>query len=126
MNVLDRQISRFVIVGVITFVINFTLMNICFYMLEIGLKMAVSISYLATAATHYFLNKKFTYKSVDNYRTTASLYVFMQLIGYMISIAISSLIEAINVGQIYLIPVINTSALAAFNYFFMKVVVFKK
>jgi len=76
----------FVVVGVITFFVNYFSFYTLAIMNKIGSYQAISISYLITTTTHYLLNRKLTFKAKNGQLKSIRRYLLMLVINYLITL----------------------------------------
>ena len=123
-----KEFNRYIAVGIST-----VLIDICIYsiLLKIGfiLSYAKSLSFIAGTLYSYFINKKWTFKSIGS-KKKFFLYISVYLISMKINTLTNSLIINIfvirNIFSILIAFIISTLASATFNYFLLKKFIFKK
>ena len=123
-----KEFNRYIAVGIST-----VLIDICIYsiLLKIGfiLSYAKSLSFISGTLYSYFINKKWTFKSIGS-KKKFFLYISVYLVSMKINTLTNSLIINIfvirNIFSILIAFIISTLASATFNYFLLKKFIFKK
>ncbi len=92
------QLFRFVIVGIITLVINISAVWLFHDAFSYGYKVSVSLAYVIAVFVHYNMNRVFTYRHVGSLVGTHSLkYIIMLLVNYLITMFITIVtVEALS------------------------------
>jgi putative flippase GtrA len=119
------EILRFALVGVATFALYFLSFHVCFAILGLGYKAAVSVAYVITVTTHFLLNRFFTFNAhASDLGAHAGRYALMLLLNYGITLGVMwFVVEVMHISP-YLGTVASTLATAASSFFVMKYFVF--
>src|SRR5450631_3722923 len=84
-----RQLLKFIIVGLITFGINFASFHLCYGVLAFGYKLAVSLAYVAAVVAHFLLHRIFTFRASDQaLHDHTWRYLLMLALNYAISLSV--------------------------------------
>jgi putative flippase GtrA len=120
------QITRFVIVGISTFVLYFLLFRVLFGGLGLGYKGAITIAYAVTVMCHFLLNRFFTFNVEQrDLGLHAGRYILMLLLNYLITLAVMwTIVEVVGISP-YFGAVVSTLVTAASSFFVMKHFVFR-
>jgi putative flippase GtrA len=119
-------IYRFLIVGVLTFIINFSLVFLMDKLFNLNYKLSISIAYLLTLIVHFMLNRSFTFKIYHFDSSHLIKYSVLPIINFFISLLTAIfVVEFLNMPP-YLSVFFSTSISAGISYTFMKYFVFLK
>lgn len=119
------QLTKFVIVGVVTFVLNFMLVWLFYGRAGLDYRIAVTCAYFLTVVAHFMLNRSFTYNHVSGGAILATTkYVMMLLINYLITVSVAAItVELFGLTPYYGI-VFSTFFTAFSSFLLMKHFVF--
>jgi len=119
------QLAKFVIVGFVTFAINFISFHVCYGLLSLDYRVAVSLAYLVTVICHFLLHRFFTFSAGEQYLIhNAGKYLLMLALNYGIAMAVVWLaVEVVGVSP-YIGVIASTAATASVSFFVMKYFVF--
>jgi putative flippase GtrA len=121
-----KFISRFLIVGVLTFIINFSLVFLMDKLFNLNYKLSISIAYLLTLIVHFMLNRSFTFKIYHFDSSHLIKYSVLPIINFFISFLTAIfVVEILNMPP-YFSVFFATSISAGISYTFMKYFVFLK
>lgn len=85
------QLIRFFIVGVATFVINFSLVWLFYGRVALDYRIAVTCAYVITVGAHFFLNRSFTYRQGGGSVGLDTVkYGVMLIANYLITLGITT------------------------------------
>ena len=86
-----RMIATFILVGAITFILNYFFVWLFYGVLVLDYKMAVTLAFVIAAATHFILNRRFTYQAhvISPMIHHAWKYGVMLIINYVINLSVS-------------------------------------
>lgn len=119
------QLGKFSFVGFLTFFINLSLFHIFYGVLTIDYKVAVSIAYVMTVCTHYFLNKTFTFRGADKGVVLSTFkYLSMLMFNYLITLTVVWLLVNVIHGTPYMGLVLSTALTAGVSFLLMRHFVF--
>ncbi len=119
------QLTIFVIVGLVTFCINFGSFHVFYAIAHLDYKLAASIAYIITVITHFLLHRTFTFGAADQ-KMVHSLwkYLFMLGLNYTILLIVMwFFVDIINCSP-YIGLIASTGFTAFINFFMMKYFVF--
>jgi putative flippase GtrA len=120
-----RFIFRFILVGCTTFCLNIFLTWIFYSRLNYDYKIAISFSYILTVAAHFLLNKFFTFNGIENNISGDGIrYLFMLIINYLITLAVSIVVVGILGFSPFISIPISTIFVAASSFLLMRHFVF--
>lgn len=78
-------IYRFLIVGILTFIINFSLVFSLDKFLHLNYKLSITISYLLTLIAHFILSRSFTFKIFYFDSSHLIRYSILPIVNFFIS-----------------------------------------
>lgn len=121
-----RQIARFALVGLSTFVLYIVLFRVLYGAMGFGYKIAISVAYFLTVCCHFILNRMFTF-NVE--RRALGLHVgrygLMLLLNYLITLAVVwAVVELLGMSP-YLGAIASTAVSAMSSFLAMKHFVFR-
>ncbi len=119
------QLTKFIITGLITFVIYFLCFHFLYGLLHLGYRIAASIAYFITVVSHFMLNRLFTFKA--NQQLIAHnlwKYILMLGLNYINMLFIMWLVVAVTKNSPYIGIIASTGTGAIMNFFVMKHFVF--
>jgi putative flippase GtrA len=119
------QILRFGIVGVVTFILNYTLVWLFYGLFAMDYRVAVTFAYVITVVIHFILNRTFTYKKGESFiMGHLGKYGGMLAVNYFIMLSVSmSTVELCRLTPYHGI-VFATCVTAFSSFFLMKYFVF--
>jgi len=120
------QIVRFVIVGVLTFILYFSLFRFLYGSAGFDYKVAISLAYIVTVLCHFLLNRFFTFNARQrSLGLHAGRYGLMLVLNYVITLFVMwTVVEIIRISP-YFGAVVSTAVTAASSFFVMKHFVFR-
>jgi len=101
--VLSKQLIRFLIVGLASTVVNYSIFTVCFRLLQIYYLLSSSIGFLSGVLAGYIFNKKWTFEIQD----TKTFYLGKYLAVYSMSLVSGLLFMHFLVGVCQLNPMIS-------------------
>lgn len=123
------QIIRFIIIGIVTFIINFLSFHYFYDVWSLNYKIATSCAYTITVISHFLLHRIFTFKvrkDEQQLKHNVAKYFIMLGINYLITITVMWFtVEIIRVSA-YIGLVAATAATASSSFFTMKYFVFSQ
>ena len=126
-KLLHNQVGRFLIVGIITVLIDFVIyILLLFFDFETDLSKAVSFSGGAIFA--YFANRGYTFKSKRKGLLSFTLFSVLYILTLTINVSMNELILSVfGKTQLFIIFafIIATGLSAAINYIGMKYIIFR-
>jgi putative flippase GtrA len=121
------QLTKFVIVGVLTFGINFSMFHVFYALGNLDYRISVSLAYAVTVVCHFLLHRLFTFEAAEQQIVhNASKYVAMLGLNYAITLSMAWFVVEILALSPYLGVVASTAATACTSFFVMKYFVFRR
>jgi len=121
----NSESLRFLIVGLITFMVNYGCLYLFYSLIELTYQISITLAQAATIIFHFILNKYFTFKGKGRLHKNIIKYVLMLFANSSLSIYISiALIKIIGITPYQSIAA-TTALMAVFNFVIMKTFVFK-
>lgn len=121
-----KQLIIFILVGLITFLINISSFYFFYTILNIDYKFAVSFAYIFTITAHFFLHRIFTYTAADQRMVHGVCkYLLMLGINYVVLLTIMWIFISLHKSP-YLAIITSTSITAIISFFVMKFFVFNE
>ena len=123
------QIIKFIIIGIITFIINFLTFHYFYKRCSFNYKIATSFSFVITVISHFLLHRVFTFKVREEKQQLThhlSKYILMLCLNYLITITVMWLTVEVVHGSAYLGIIASTLATASSSFLTMKYFVFSK
>lgn len=121
-----KFIYRFVIVGIVTFLINFILVYSFDQIIKLDYKKSVSIAYVITLFCHFLLNRSFTFK-VHHFDFAHLLrYSILPIINFFIALSVAFVVVEIIRLPVYYSVFFSTTVSAFVSYMILKYFVFLK
>ena len=119
------ELLRFIIVGLVTFALNFFLVWLFYGKAALDYRMAVSYAYFITVVTHFILNRSFTYRhKAGSVVPVTAKYCAMLFVNYGLTLSITTAtVELLRLTPYYGI-VFSTFATALSSFLLMKHFVF--
>ena len=120
------QLTKFVIVGFVTFAINFSSFHVFYGLFSLDYRVAVSLAYLVTVNCHFLLHRIFTFSAGEQYLIhNAGKYLLMLALNYVITMTVVWLVVELLEISPYIGVVASTAATASTSFFVMKYFVFR-
>jgi putative flippase GtrA len=122
-----RQLAKFIIVGLLTFGINFSMFHLFYALGDLDYRISVSLAYGITVVSHFLLHRFFTFDAAGQqlFRNLGK-YLAMLVLNYGITIAMAwFVVEVIGLSP-YFGVIASTAATACSSFFVMKYFVFEK
>lgn len=121
-----RELQRFVLVGIATFILNLSAFYFFFRLMQLDYRHAISYAYVITVVSHFAANKLFTFSARKQpVGHNAARYGVMLVLNYCITLAVSWLL----IGRLglpgYIAVLCYTLGNALMSFVLMKYVVFK-
>lgn len=119
------QITKFVVVGLITFGINFMMFHVFYGGFGLDYRISVSLAYVITVISHFLLHRFFTFEAGEQQMVqNVSRYTAMLVLNYGITVfAAWFVVELLRVSP-YWSVIASTMATACTSFFVMKYFVF--
>lgn len=98
-----HKLFRFVIVGVLTFVVNVIVFKFFYTFLEFSSDFAISVAYFLQLIAHYVLSKIFTFRAggIKHIRCLPR-YVLMVIVNYLLTVSNLSIVETfMHIDPVY-------------------------
>ncbi len=119
-------IYRFVIVGIVTFLINFILVYFFDQIIKLDYKKSISIAYVITLTCHFLLNRAFTFK-VDYFDLAHLLrYSILPIINFFITLSMAFVVVEIIRLPVYYSVFFSATLSAFVSYTLLKYFIFLK
>jgi putative flippase GtrA len=120
------QLTKFVIVGFVTFGINFSFFHLFYGLLGLDYRIAVSLAYVITVISHFLLHRFFTFSAKEQYLIhNAGKYLLMLALNYAITMTVVWLVvEVVGVSP-YIGVIASAATTASASFFIMKYFVFR-
>jgi putative flippase GtrA len=120
------QLTKFAIVGFVTFGINFSFFHLFYGLLGLDYRIAVSLAYVITVISHFLLHRFFTFSAKEQYLMhNAGKYLLMLALNYAITMTVVWLVvEVVGISP-YFGVVASSATTATVSFFVMKYFVFK-
>ncbi|NTU69548.1 GtrA family protein [bacterium] len=125
-KVISNKLFRFLVVGVVTFVMYYALLSLLYSYMHIVYWLAIAVSYVISVVFHYLSNRSYTFRASGS-RIGGQLlkYVVMAAMNYIIQlIAVFVLYEVIGVWFYYAV-VVGTALTFIVGYVLMRGWVFR-
>lgn len=120
------QLAKFVIVGLLTFGINFLFFHLFYGLFHWDYRIAVSVAYVLTVISHFLLHRIFTFSAAEQQMAhTAGKYLLMLAVNYGITLTVVGLAVEVAGWSPYIGVIASTAATASTSFFVMKYFVFK-
>jgi putative flippase GtrA len=121
------QLTKFVVVGVLTFGVNFLMFHLFYGLGKLDYRVSVSLAYAITVLCHFSLHRFFTFEAAEQQLVhNAGRYVAMLGLNYAITLSMAwFVVEVLNLSP-YFGVVGSTLATAGTSFFVMKYFVFRK
>lgn len=122
----QKQLSKFVLIGIITFFINFLSFHYFYGIFQLNYKISASFSYAITVIAHFILHRTFTFKAEGNNKLGSNMakYSLMLILNYITTISVMWLTVDVIHDSAYIGVVASTAATAALSFLIMKYFVF--
>jgi putative flippase GtrA len=125
-NIINLQIIRFCIVGILTFILHLIIFNISINYLGLSLSLSSTSAFWLTTLIHFTLNRNFVFKISNNAFIKQKInYLIMILSNYVITLVGLYIIINILKYNPFINIFISTIICVIFNYLWMKNFVFK-
>lgn len=130
MNLLSVLIGstffRFCLIGLL----SFTIYNVVYVALlirfEVNATTSITVAYVASAITHFYLNKNFSFKLHEKFTTNMVIkYVFVICMTYGVIYGLTQFFERQQINLL-LLPVASTFVSVILSFFSLKLLVFQK
>lgn len=119
------QLVVFIIIGFLTFGINFGSFHLFFGKFHLDYKLATSFAYVITLVSHFLLHRSFTFKaSQQKIKNNIGKYFCMLFVNYMNALVTMWFLINILRESPYLGIVASTGTSAIISFFMMKYFVF--
>ena len=119
------QLTKFILIGFTTFFINIGTCYLCYELICLDYRVAVTIAYATTVLSHFTLHGIITFSGIEKKMLHNILkYLSMLLVNYTTMLAIVWFTVNILHKSPYMGLVISTAATAAASFFTMKYFVF--
>lgn len=120
------QLTKFIIVGLVTFGINFFCFYVFYGLIHLHYKVAVSFAYVVTVISHFLLHRGFTFGAGEQRLTrNAGKYLLMLGLNYVLTLTVVWTVVEIVGASPYLGVIGATAATASSSFFVMKYFVFR-
>jgi len=119
------QLAKFVFVGLLTFGVYICCFHFLYRVARLDYKLAVSLAYVMTVASHFLLHRFFTFGAADQaFVHHTWRYLLMLGLNYVVSLGVVWI--AVEVAKIspYFGVVASTGVTAGISFFMMKHFVF--
>lgn len=122
-----QQLFKFIIIGITTFIINFSLFHVFYGSFKLNLKLATSLAYFITVMSHFLLHRVITFEIKKNNQSLSkniAKYFVMLAINYITTLLVMWI--TVNVAHLsaYFGVVFSTAATAVLSFLTMKYYVF--
>lgn len=117
-------IYRFLIVGILTFIINFSLVFSLDKFLHLNYKLSITISYLLTLIAHFILSRSFTFKIFYFDSSHLIKYSILPIVNFFISFLMAIFVVEILDLPLYFSVFFATFTCAVISYTLMKYFIF--
>lgn len=120
------QLIRFIVIGLITFGISFVCFHLFYKVVHLDYRVAITLTYVITVASHFLLHRTFTFKAVGQ-KMVLNIwkYAFMMFVNYLNVVVIMWFLVDILKYTPYLGVFVSPAITALINFFMMKYFVFK-
>jgi putative flippase GtrA len=119
------QLVRFIIVGLVAFLLYFILIYIFYGKFALDYRMAATYAYFITVIVHFTLNRKFTYNQKSNsIFPDSAKYCIMLTANYLITLAVTTGTVELLMLTPYHGAIISSFATALSSFLLMKYFVF--
>jgi putative flippase GtrA len=122
-----RQLARFILVGAITFAINFLTFHLLYGVAKLDYRISVSLAYVITVISHFLLHRFFTFDAAEQqFVHNVGKYAAMLGLNYAITISMAWFVVEVLRLSPYFGVIASTLATASTSFFVMKYFVFRK
>lgn len=120
------QLAKFLVVGLVTFGINFSFFHLFYGLIHWNYRIAVSLAYVITVISHFWLHRLFTFSAAEQQIIhNAGKYLLMLAVNYGTTLSIVVLLVEVVKLSPYIGVIASTAATASTSFFVMKYFVFK-
>ena len=120
------QLAKFVVVGIVTFGINFLFFHVFYGLFHWDYRIAVSLAYVITVISHFLLHRIFTFSAAEQQMVhNAGKYLLMLAVNYGITLTVVGFVVEVVGWSPYIGVIASTAATASTSFFVMKYFVFK-
>ena len=120
------QLAKFLTVGLITFGINFFSFHFFFGVMGWDYRIAVSLAYVITVTSHFWLNRFFTFSaSEQRILHNVGKYLLLLPLNYGVTLAVVGLVVEVAGLSPYLGVITSTLATSSVSFLILKHFVFK-
>jgi len=120
------QLAKFVVVGIVTFGINFLFFHLFYGLFHWDYRIAVSLAYVITVISHFLLHRIFTFSAAEQQMVhNAGKYLLMVAVNYGITLTVVGLVVEVVGWSPYIGVIASTAATASTSFFVMKHFVFE-
>jgi len=97
---LDSPLLRYVVVGVVSFTVDFGALTTSFKVLHTPLWVATSIGFWLSFVVNFLLNKHFSFQAPNRTSRQLVRYTILVTVNYLITLGIVDGAEAIGIGYL--------------------------
>lgn len=120
------QLAKFVVVGLVTFGIYFSVFHLFYGLVHLNYRIAVSLAYVITVISHFWLHRLLTFSAAEQQiMHNAGKYLLMLGVNYGITLAIVGVVVEVAELSPYIGVIASTATTAWMSFFVMKYFVFK-
>ena len=120
------QLAKFVVVGIVTFGINFLFFHVFYGLFHWDYRIAVSLAYVITVISHFLLHRIFTFSAAEQQIVhNAGKYVLMLVVNYGITLTVVGFVVEVVGWSPYIGVIASTAATASTSFFILKYFVFR-
>jgi len=126
-SITDRSLQRFVVVGVISFAVDFGLLLISHYIFNVQLQVATTGAFLAGLIINFILNKLWTFEAPKGAKQSARqafLYALLVVVNLIITNFVVSSAQAMGLGPEISKP-FATGFITVLNYIVYNRIIFR-
>lgn len=122
-----KQLIRFILIGVLTFLVNFVSFHIAYANLKLNSTLSASLAYFVTVVAHFCLHRGVTFRANEQkIIVNISRYVFLLLISYLNVLVVMTIVVSYLKLSPYIGLFLQTASSFFISFFVMKYFVFCK
>lgn len=117
---------RFCLIGILSFTIYSAIYFVLLIRFEVSATTSITVAYIASAITHFYLNKNFSFKLHETLTTSMVIkYVFVICMTYGVIYGLTQFFQRQQLNLL-LLPVASTFVSVILSFFSLKLLVFHK
>ena len=121
----QQLLVTYIIVGIITVIIDYALLYSLFSLLHINKNIALTVAYLLASSCNFLMHKHYTFKSQGNMTAEAFKFIATNIFYYVLTIIIVNGLLYMGLGM-YPAKLISTLFVAINVFFISKYFIYQK